>query len=64
MDELGNTSCRLDLVGDPLPVANRLHRHRRTPFAPFKTRLQRPSLLREPLPTDQPTVASTTDVSV
>jgi putative transposase len=39
-----------------IPVADRLHRHRRTPLTPFQKLLQRPALMRDPLFADQPPV--------
>jgi hypothetical protein len=41
MHESGNTARRLDLVDDPIPVPNRLHRYRRTWLAARQKLLER-----------------------
>src|SRR5262249_26271072 len=52
------TPRRLNLIDDPIPVADRLHCHRRASLAPFEKLLQRPPFMRDPLLTNQPTIRS------
>ena len=54
--KLGDAAGRLDLVDDPVPVADRLHRDRGARLTSRQKLLERPPLMREPLFADQPTV--------
>src|SRR5262245_34647811 len=58
MHELRDAPRRLDLVDDPVPVADRLHRHRRSPLTPFEKLPQCSALMHDPLFADQPAVRS------
>src|SRR5262249_2993490 len=58
MDEPRNTPRRLNLIDDPIPVADRLHCHPPASLPPFEKLLQRPPFMRDPLLTNQPTIRS------
>jgi len=46
--ELGHAARGLDLVDDPIPVADRLHRHGRSPLATFQELAQRAAVMLNP----------------
>ena len=56
MHELGHTARRLDLVDDPVPVADRLHRDRGPALTPLEKLLERPALMWDPLLPDEPAI--------
>src|SRR5262249_1108517 len=56
MHEPGKAARRLDLVDDPVPVADRLHRYRRSSLTPLEKLPQGSALMRDPLLTNQLTV--------
>ena len=56
MHELGHTARRLDLVDDPVPVADRLHRDRGPVLTPLEKLLERPALMGNPLFPNEPAV--------
>src|SRR5262245_12703154 len=58
MHELRDAPRRLNLVDDPEPVADRLHRHRGSLLTSFEKLPQRPALMHDPLLPDQLTVRS------
>jgi len=54
--ELGHAAGRLNLVDDPIPIADRLHRDRGARFTSRQKLLERSALMREPLFADELTV--------
>jgi hypothetical protein len=56
--EFGHAAGRLNLVDDPVPITDRLYRDRRARLTSRQELLQRSSLMREPLFTDDLTVRS------
>jgi hypothetical protein len=53
VDEPGDATGGLDLVDDPIPIANRLDRHRGTPLTSLEKLLERPALVRGALFADE-----------